>query len=83
LKFDDSEESKEVKKAIKEANDWFVDEQCQKIEEGLKLADKYSSTDRSAQEQIKKIRMEEQMSFAYSWCKKYNIVTIEAEEEME
>lgn len=38
------ENYEKVYKTIKEANDWFVDEQIQKIEEGLKLCEKHEGS---------------------------------------
>jgi hypothetical protein len=64
---------------IKEANDWFVKEQMQKIEEGLQLAEKHKESARSIENELRETRFAEQMSFAYEWCRKYGLPTIEVE----
>ena len=66
---------------IKTANEWFVEEQIQKIEEGLALCEEHRGSARSIEEKLKESRWKEQISFAYSWCKKYGLPTIEVEVE--
>ena len=66
-----------VYNSIKEANDWFVEEQMQKIQEGLQLCEKHEGSGRNIETELKSSRWQEQMSFAYRWCKKYGIVPIE------
>ncbi len=62
---------------IKEANDWFVEEQIQKIEEGLALCEKHRGSARSIEDKLTETRWKEQISFAYCWCRKYGLPTIE------
>lgn len=65
---------------IKEANEWFVEEQIQKIEEGLALAERHDFRSQSIQHELNTKRFEEQIDFAYSWCKLYGLPTIEVSE---
>lgn len=60
---------------IKLSNDFFVKEQEEKLEEGLKLAENYQEAER-IEEELKKRRFIEQTSFAFAWCKKYGLPTI-------
>ena len=62
---------------IKEANEWFVQEQIQKIEEGLALAEKHQNQSSSIQKELQASRFGEQVSFAYSWCTRYGLPTID------
>lgn len=52
-------------------------EQEEKLEEGLKLAEDYQDAAR-IEEELKKRRFLEQISFAFAWCKKYGLPTIKA-----
>jgi hypothetical protein len=74
--FSECQNYEEVYRNIKEANDWFVDEQIRKIEEGLQLSEKHRESARSIEDELRETRWTEQISFAYAWCKRYGLPTI-------
>lgn len=64
---------------IVKANDVFVKEQEQKLEEGLHLAQRHKTAD-SVERELRKFRFQQQVSFAYAWCTKYRLATIQVKQ---
>lgn len=54
-----------------------------KLEEGLLLSQRFNHDAEKINEKLKESRFKEQLSYAYAWCKKYRITTIEVVEETE